>query len=356
MSRFFSTSHAALNAYVPGEQPKDGEYVKLNTNESPFPPSPSVAKVFSEFDTSELRLYPDPECGEFIDALSETYALPGECFIPSNGSDEILHFAFNAFADPINGVAFPDITYGLYPVCCSLYNFKQTLVPLDKNFCINPEDYRFNDRMVVFANPNAPTGISLSLENVEKILKYNPDRVVLVDEAYVDFGGETAIPLIKKYDNLLVTMTFSKSRSLAGERIAFAVGSPDLISDLNKVRYSFNPYNLSRISIKAGAASLRDREFFAECCKRIIKTRENTALQLTSLGFSVLPSSTNFLFASHPKLSGKELYEELKRRRILVRHFNSDRIKNFIRVSIGTQDDMDRFINEITNILSEVNK
>lgn len=356
MSRFFSSAHSSLNAYVPGEQPKNCEYLKLNTNESPYPPSPSVFEVFDKFDTSSLRLYPDPECVDFTEALAEIYGLPKDRFIPANGSDEILQFAFNAFADPDNGVAFPDITYGLYTVCCSLYNFKQTLVPLDSDFRINPEDYRFNDRMIVFANPNAPTGISLSLDDVEKILKYNPDRVVLVDEAYVDFGGESAIKLIEKYDNLLVVMTFSKSRSLAGERVAFAVASPEIISDLEKIRYSFNPYNLSRISIAAGAASLRDREYFSECCKKIISTRAYTANELMSLDFEVLPSSANFIFAKHASLPGKALYEKLKERGVLVRHFSGERIKDYVRISIGTNEDMTRFISTVKAILSEANQ
>lgn len=351
MSRFFSKKYASLIPYTPGEQPRDAEYIKLNTNESPFPPSPSVEKVLCE-EWQKLKLYSDPECIELRGELASLYGVKPEQVIMTNGSDEALNFAFMAFADDEHPLVFPDITYGFYTVFADLNHIPYTEIPLKEDFTIDISDYMKDGSTVVIANPNAPTGIALSLDDIEKIAAANKNGVVIVDEAYVDFGGESAVGLIDKYDNLLVVQTFSKSRSMAGARLGFAVGNEALIADINTVKYSTNPYNVNRLTAASGAAALRDNEYYMNNCRIIEKNREWTACELKKLGFDVTDSKTNFVFTKSPKIDGGKLYEELKKRRILVRHFDKDRISEYVRVTIGTKAQMEAFISAVKEILA----
>lgn len=351
MSRFFSEKYAALVPYTPGEQPRDGEYIKLNTNESPFPPSASVGKVLDS-EWNKLRLYSDPECIDLRAELSTLYGVKPEQVIMTNGSDEALNFAFMAFADASRPLVFPDITYGFYTVFAELNNIPYTEIPLKDDFTVNIDDYMQDNRTVVIANPNAPTGIALPLCDIEKIAAANKNGVVIVDEAYVDFGGESAVSLIDKYDNLLVVQTFSKSRSMAGARLGFAIANEALIADLNTVKYSTNPYNINRLTAVAGAAALRDNDYYMENCRVIVSIREWTANELKKLGFTVTNSKTNFVFACSPQIDGGRLYEELKKKRILVRHFNKNRISDYVRITIGTKEQMQSFITAVKEILT----
>ena len=355
MTRFFSTKYSSLKAYVPGEQPKDIKYVKLNTNESPFPPSPSVIEAVSA-EAARLNLYSDPECTPLVKKFAELYEVEEDMVIMTNGSDEVLNFAFMAFSDESHPIAFPDITYGFYPVFANLSGIPYREIPLAEDFSVRVEDYVGRGENIVIANPNAPTGLALSLSDIEKIVKSNPDNVVIIDEAYVDFGAESAIPLVKKYDNLLVTGTFSKSRSLAGARLGFGIASAPIIRDLNTIKYSTNPYNVNRMTMAAGYRALCDNDYYLDNCKTVIENREYTREALTALGFSVIPSKANFLFAESPDISGEELYLELKARGVLVRHFNKERIKNFNRITIGTRAEMDIFLRETEKILKEKRK
>ena len=349
MSRYFSDRYASLTPYTPGEQPKDMQYVKLNTNESPFPPSPGVERAVAE-QCGKLQLYSDPESTVLRTALAETYGVRPDQVIVTNGSDEVLNFAFMAFADRL---LFPDITYGFYPVFAQLNGIPYEEVPLKEDFSIDYKDYVNRDKTIVIANPNAPTGLSLTLDQIEEIVASNPDHVIIIDEAYVDFGGETAIPLVGKYDNLLVTQTFSKSRSMAGARLGFGIGSPALIADLNTIRYSTNPYNVNRMTEFAGAAALAENDYYMANCRTIMDNREWTARELEALGFEVLPSKANFLFAKSDQIGGEDLYLALKGRGILIRHFTKDRIRDYNRITIGTRDQMQTLIAAITDILKE---
>ncbi len=352
MSRFFTDRLSQLTPYTPGEQPKDMQYIKLNTNESPFPPSKSVNDaVFQE--AQKLQLYSDPECVNVRRELARVYNVDINQVIVTNGSDEVLNFAFMAFADEKNPLIFPDITYGFYPVFAELNRIPYTEIPLKDDFTIDINDYIGVNKTVVIANPNAPTGIALTLHDIEKIVKSNPDNVVIIDEAYVDFGAQSAVSLINKYDNLLVTQTFSKSRSMAGARLGFGIGNAKLIADLNTIRYSTNPYNVNRMTDAAGAAALIDNEYYMDNCKTIIKNREWTVNELTKLGFEVLTSKANFVFAKSDKIDGEKLYLELKKRGILVRHFTKEKICQYNRITIGTIEQMQKLICEITIILGE---
>ena len=352
MSRFFTDRLSSLKAYVPGEQPKDMKYIKLNTNESPFPPSPSVIEAARE-EAGRLQLYSDPECTPLVEKFAEIYGIEKDRVIMTNGSDEVLNFAFMAFFDERRTAVFPDISYGFYPVFARLNRIPYEEIPLCEDFSVNYKDYVGVNKNVVIANPNAPTGLALSLSEIEEIVSSNPDNIVIIDEAYVDFGGESAIPLTYKYDNLIVTGTFSKSRSLAGARLGFGVACPALIRDLNTIKYSTNPYNVNRMTMMAGYRALCDNSYYMENCKRIIENREYTKGALRSLGFRVLDSLANFLFAEHPVLDGGELYSELRRRGILVRHFSSERIKSFNRITVGTREEMDALLSAIRDILRE---
>ncbi len=352
MSRFFSSTHEALVPYVPGEQLNDKKYIKLNTNESPYPPSSEVLKAVSK-EADRLMLYPDPDCRELVRRLSENLGVDERCVVVTNGSDEILNFAFLAFSDAEHPVVFPDLTYGFYSVFAGLYNLPFEEIPLDENFNIRVQDYIAINKNIFIANPNAPTGIALPLSDIERIVKSNSKNVVVIDEAYVAFGTESAVALIEKYDNLLVTRTFSKSRSMAGARLGFGVGNSELIADINTLRYSTNPYNINRMTMAAGIATLDTNGYYLENCKKIEKTRAFVTERLEALGFTVLPSKANFLFAKSPDVSGADLYFKLRERGILVRHFVKERIKDFVRVTIGTDEQMETFIKAVSDIIKE---
>jgi len=352
VSRFFSDKYAALEPYTPGEQPQDKAYIKLNTNESPFPPSPGVTAAVTE-QAEQLQLYCDPTCGTLVSAAAAHFGVAAEEILFTNGSDEALNFAFMAFADESRPLAFPDITYGFYPVFAELNRIPYTAIPLREDFSVAVEDYRGLGKTIVIANPNAPTGKALSVAEIEDIVASNRDTVVIIDEAYVDFGGESCVPLIHKYDNLLVVQTFSKSRSMAGARLGFAIGCRALIQDLNTIKYATNPYNVNRMTAAAGVAAFREDAYYMANCRVIAENREWTAAQLMALGFTVLPSKANFLFAASPVIGGRALYLALKERGVLVRHFDKDRIDGFIRVTVGTKEQMETFTTTVKTILED---
>ena len=353
MSTFFSGALKNLAPYTPGEQPQDQQYVKLNTNESPYPPSAGVITALNAKEASDLRLYSDPECKELKKALAGYYGVEPENIYVGNGSDEALNFAFLSYATDGRGVAFADITYGFYPVFADLYHIPVQIVPLKSDFSIAPEDYYGLNKTIVIANPNAPTGLALPRGAIEGILKANPNNVVIVDEAYVDFGGESCVPLIDQYENLLVIQTFSKSRQLAGARLGLAMGNAKLIADLNRVKFSLNPYNINRLTLKAGEAALNDTAYFDKTRAAIIETRAWTKQQLEARGFTCLDSRSNFLFASTERKNGAELYKKLKEKGVLVRHFDALRIANWLRVTIGTQEEMQALLAALDKILEE---
>lgn len=353
MSRFFSEKYNTLTPYTPGEQPKGQQYIKLNTNESPFPPSVAAQKLAAA-EAARLELYSDPECRDLVAAAAEILGVAGDEIIFTNGSDEILNFAFMAFCDEHRPAVFPDITYGFYPVFAELNRVPYTEIPLNPDFTINVGDYIGVGKTIFIANPNAPTGIALPLSDIESIVRSNPDNVVVIDEAYVDFGAESAVSLTRRYDNLLVTQTFSKSRSLAGARLGFGIGCPSLIRDLNTIKYSTNPYNVNRMTMAAGIGALTDRKYFADNCRAIEQTREWTSDELRALGFTVLDSKANFVFAAHGRISGKELYLKLKQNGILVRHFDSARLTDFNRITIGSMEQMRTLISTIKKILEDM--
>ena len=351
MSRFLNQQYQSLEAYTPGEQPRDMQYIKLNTNESPYPPAPSVVAAMNAEQVELLRLYSDPTAKGLKEKLAGLYGVKPENVFVSNGSDEVLNFAFMAYSG--NGAVFPDISYGFYEVFGDLYGINYEKIPLKADFSVDYRDYCGKAKMVVIANPNAPTGMTIPVNQIEEIVKSNPDSVVLIDEAYVDFGGESCLPLIKKYDNLLVTRTFSKSRCLAGGRLGYAFGSPGLIADLEKIKYSTNPYNINRLTLFLGEKTVDAELYYQEKCAEIVKTRAWTAAALEELGFKVLPSSTNFVFTKSDKIGGQELYEQLKKRGILVRHFTNPRICEYNRITIGTPEQMEIFINTVKEVLYE---
>lgn len=351
MSRFFSSNFDSLTPYVPGEQPRDFRYIKLNTNESPYATSKKAAERAAE-EALRLRLYSDPECTDLVEIAASRFGVSKEEIVFTNGSDEALNFAVMAFCDEQKPALFPDITYGFYPVMCSLNRIPYVELPLKNDLTICQEDYYHTGKTIFLANPNAPTGIALSLTEVEEIVRKNPESVVVVDEAYVDFGAESAVSLVHSYDNLLVVQTMSKSRSLAGGRLGFAIGNRELIRDLNTLKYSTNPYNVNRMTMAAGIGVLEDEEYTAENCRKIMATRERTAAELKDAGFVLTDSKANFLFAKHPKISGGELYRKLKERGILVRYFDKPRLKEYVRITVGTDDEMDQLIKEIRGILS----
>lgn len=353
MSRFLSPTLAALTPYTPGEQPQDQQYIKLNTNESPYLPSPYVVAAVNEAEVEKLRLYSDPACAELLRTAAAHFGLKLSQIMPGNGSDENLFFALRAFCDEQHPLAYADITYGCYGVWCDLLHIPSHILPLKEDFTLDPADYCGLNETIVIANPNAPTGIALPRAAIEQILRSNPESVVIVDEAYVDFGGESCVPLIDRYDNLLVVQTFSKSRQLAGARLGLAMGSEALIADLNRVKFSLNPYNINRLTLKAGQAALEDTAYFDKTRRAIMDTRDWTKRQLEQRGFACLDSRSNFLFASTERKSGGELYEKLKQKGVLVRHFNAPRIQNWLRITIGTPEQMEAFLAALDNILEE---
>ena len=355
MSRFLSQRFASLEAYTPGEQPQDMQYVKLNTNESPFPPSPQVIAAVSAAETEKLNLYPDPECKVLQQKLADLYEVKPENVFLSNGSDDILNFAFMAFCDESRPVAFPAISYGFYPVYADLYQLPFTAVPLREGFRLEPEDYCGIGKNIVIANPNAPTGMAISVDEIERIVASNPDHVVLIDEAYVDFGGDSCRRLIPKHDNLLVCQTFSKSRSMAGGRLGFALGSAALIEDLNKIKYSTNPYNINRLTMVAAEATVDSNDYYMANCRTIMENRAYTVAELDKLGFETLPSAANFIFTRCPKVTGGQLYQQLKSRGVLVRHWKKAEISDYLRITIGSREQMDILLDKVREILQEVN-
>ena len=351
MSKFMNPALQSLEAYTPGEQPRDMQYIKLNTNENPYPPAPSVIKAVTAEEVSRLRLYSDPTCKGLKDKLAELYGVKNENVFVCNGSDEALNFAFMAFGS--GGVVFPEISYGFYPVFGDLYGGNYEKIPLREDFTLDYVNYCGVGKMVVIANPNAPTGLSIPVAQIGEILKTNPDHVVLIDEAYVDFGGESALPLLEAYDNLLVVRTFSKSRCLAGGRLGYAFGSPEVIADLEKIRYSTNPYNLDRLALLLGEATVDAQPYYLQQMEKIKATRAWTKKELEKLGFTVLPSDANFLFAKTDKMDGGELYQKLKDRGVLVRHFTNPKICRFNRITIGTDEEMERFIQIVKELLEQ---
>jgi len=351
MSTFLNPSIERMTAYVPGEQPRDKAYIKLNTNENPYPPAPSVVAAMNAAEIEDLRLYSDPTAKVLKEKLARLYGLEPENIFLGNGSDEVLYFLFRAYG--YRGAAFPDISYGFYSVFAELCGIPATVIPLEADFTVAPEKYHGLDRFIVIANPNAPTGLCLSPTEIEGILKANPDAVVAIDEAYIDFGGESVYPLTAKYGNLIVVRTFSKSRSMAGARLGYALGPAPLIADLEKLKYSVNPYNVNRLTLLLGQATVNAEGYYQEKCAAIIRTRQAAAASLKALGFEVLPSKTNFLFVKNDKIGGRELYEKLKDRGILVRHFGNPRIRDFVRITIGTDAQMEACVAAIRAILEE---
>lgn len=352
MSRFFSSRHSTLSPYVPGEQPKDMLYIKLNTNESPFPPSENVS--FATLNESKLlHLYSDPQSSVLTLKVAEFLGVEPENVLMTNGSDEILNFAFMAFGDNKHPFTFPNLTYGFYPVFAKLNGIPYNEIALNDDFTINVDDYVNIGSNIVIANPNAPTGLTLSLSDIEKIVASNKDFVVIIDEAYIDFGGESCLPLIKKYDNLLITRTFSKSYSLAGARLGYGIGNASLISDLNTIKYSTNPYNVNRMTSAAGVAAIDSASYYMDNCKKIIENREYAKRVLAEMGFFVTDSNANFLFVKHPVISGENLYLSLRKNGILVRHFNKKEISDFNRITIGTRTQIETLLSTIDKILKK---
>lgn len=353
MSRFLSEKQKNLIPYTPGEQPKIFDLIKLNTNESPYPPAEEVVRD-AMAEVKRLHLYPDPTCSALCEAFANLCGVDTDQVIAVNGSDEILNFAFMAYCDESHPAVFPDITYGFYPVFADLNHVPYEEIPLEEDLTVDYKKYVGIHKTVFLANPNAPTGIALSVDEIEEIVKSNPNNVVVIDEAYVDFGGESCIPLIKKYDNLLVTQTFSKSRSMAGARLGFGIGSKELIRDLNTIRYSTNPYNINRMTMGAGIATLNHDDVTKKNCAEIQKTRTETMFRLKELGFEMTDSCANFIFAKHPSIDGEVLYNTLKERRILVRHFSKPRIDQYNRITVGTPEQMKRLTDAIEEILEEL--
>lgn len=342
-----------VEPYVPGEQPNQPDMIKLNTNENPYPPAPGVVEALKNFDTDKLRLYPEPTCKVLVDAIAEYYGIRSSQVFAGVGSDDVLAMIFMTFFNSKKPILFPDITYSFYDVWADMLRIPFETKALDDNFQIRKEDYYGENGGVVFPNPNAPTGILMPLSEIEDIIAHNRNVIVVVDEAYIDFGGESALPLIEKYDNLLVVQTFSKSRSLAGMRLGFAMGNEKLIRYINDVKYSFNSYTLNQTALSLGVQAIKDREYFEKTCEKVIATREWTKCELKKLGFSFGDSMSNFIFATHERVPAKEIFEALREHNIFVRYFSKPRIDNYLRISIGTQQEMEHLIAFLTDYLKE---
>ena len=338
--------------YTPGEQPKDSEIIKLNTNENPYPPSPRVKTVMDSFDDAKMRLYPDTNSTVLVDALAQKYNVkPSQIFV-GVGSDDVISMAFLTFFNSDKAVLFPDVTYSFYDVWADVYRIPYKTKALDENFRIIPDDYKCENGGIIFPNPNAPTGVFESLDTIEEIIKANPDSVVIIDEAYIDFGGESCIPLVEKYENLLVVQTFSKSRSMAGMRFGFAIGNEKLIKFMNDVKFSINSYTMNPLSQICGAEAVYDDEYFVKTKNEIIRTREYSKKKLTELGFTYPDSMSNFIFASHSEVDAGVIFDELKKRKIFVRYWNKPRISNYLRITVGTMEEMDKLFSALKEILS----
>lgn len=352
MSRFLSDNYKSLVPYVPGEQ-VNVKVIKLNTNESPFPPSPKVKEVLSEEVIDKLNLYSDPELKELTAAIAKQFDVTPDMVFCGNGSDDVLAFAIMGFCGRGGKLCCPEISYGFYPVYADIFGVELEQIPLNDDFSINAEDYIGKNKNIVIANPNAPTGLALSFDDVERIVSSNPDNLVIMDEAYMAFCYDSCMELVKKYPNLLVTRTFSKSHSLAGLRVGFGIAQKEIIEDLNKLKFSFNPYNINTLSVKAAAAAIADNEYYDDKIAQIVKTREMVQNRLRELGFRCTDSKSNFIFASSDRISAAELAAELRKRNILVRYFNKAKIDNYLRITVGAADDMQTLVSAITEILEE---
>lgn len=351
MSRFATQKLNSIVPYIPGEQPQDKKYIKLNTNENPYYTAESAVSAVTREVLRNLKLYSDPECKSLRAAIANYYGVGDENVTVTNGSDEALAFAFRAYGS--KGVCFADVTYGFYDVFAESYGCPVEHISLRQDFTIDPSDYCDKEKTIVIANPNAQTGIALPLSDIEKIVASNEDNIVILDQAYVDFSEENAVSLIKKYKNLVVVNTFSKSRSLAGARVGFVIADEALIGDLNKIKYSFHPYNVNSVSMLLAERAIKDEEYFLRTIEKIKHTRADLIDSLTRIGFFVLPSSANFVSAKSEKISGEELYSKLKKKGILVRHFNDKRISEFVRITVGTDGDAAELIKAINEILKE---
>lgn len=354
MEKLWTKNLRDIEPYVPGEQSSDKDIVKLNANENPYPPSPWVLEVIQNFNVNELKKYPNANATPLKQALADYYNVDIKNIFVGNGSDDVIAIAFQALFNSKLPIAYPDLTYSFYPVWCSLFNIPYKTYPVDENFRINPEDYREKNGGVAIPNPNAPTSIGEGLAFVRKLMEYNQDSVVIIDEAYVDFGGESSVPLIREYENLLVTGTFSKSRSLAGLRLGFAVGSERLISVLEAVKNSYNSYTVDSLAVEIGRASVLDDAYFKETCRKIMHTRQRITEELRALGFQVMDSSANFLFVTHDTLSMKDMFEYLKTKKVFIRYFSVPRIENYVRISVGTDAEMDVLMKEIRGYIDNV--
>lgn len=353
MSRFFSNKYNTLTPYTPGEQPKDTKYIKLNTNESPFAPSPKAQEMAAKA-AQNLQLYSDPECKALVTLAAKHFGVDTDEILFTNGSDEILNFAFMAYCDNEHPAAFPDITYGFYSVFAQINNVPYTTIPLKEDFTVDVAEYMNINKTIFLANPNAPTGIALSVEDIEKIIISNPNNVVVIDEAYVDFGAESVVPLIHKYNNLLVTQTCSKSRSLAGGRLGFGIGCKELIQDLNTIKYSTNPYNINSMTMAAGVGTFMDDSYTKENCKIIQEVRAWTMEALKSMDFTMTNSMANFIFARHKTADGKQIYLKLKEKGILIRHFDTKRLSPYNRITVGNKEQMQAFLTALKEVLEEL--
>ena len=357
MNKFWNDKIKEIEPYVPGEQPKDKKYIKLNTNENPYSPSKKVIEKIKSMNLEDLKLYPDPDVSKLREVIADYFSkkisekFTKEQIFVGNGSDEVLALIFMTFFNKGDKVYYPDITYSFYPVYADLFDLKEVKIPLNKNFEIEIDKYFGLDGHIIITNPNAPTSIALKLNEIEKIVKNNPTQLIVIDEAYVDFGAESSVKLVNKYDNVLVVQTFSKSRSFAGMRLGYAIGSENIIEGLNRLKFSFNSYTIDRISIEAGIESFKDDDYFVKTNAKIIETREKTVKKLKELGFKVLNSSANFIFISHNKVFAGDLYKNLKDNGVLVRYFAKDRIDNYLRVTIGTDEDMEIFIEKLNKLL-----
>lgn len=341
-----------VEPYIPGEQPKDKNVIKLNTNENPYPPCPGVRNVLNSFDEDRMRLYPDPDSDVLVSAIAQRYKLKKSQVFVGVGSDDVISMAFMTFFNSQKPILFPDVTYSFYDVWAEVYRIPYECKALDNNFKINPDDYKCENGGIIFPNPNAPTGVIESVDMIEDIIKSNPDSIVIIDEAYIDFGGESCLKLIDKYDNLLVIQTFSKSRSMAGMRIGFAMGNEKLIKFMNDVKFSVNSYTMNHITQLCGAEAVKDEKYFKETVNKIIETREDTKKKLSDLGFEFTDSKSNFIFAKHKSVSGEEIFNKLKEKKIFVRHWNKPRISQYLRITIGTPNEMQQLINALKEIVS----
>ena len=351
MSKFMNEKYCRLEAYTPGEQPQDKKYIKLNTNESPYPPSQGVLDAVNTDAVSLLNLYPDPECKDLRRTIAEQYTVEEKNVFVGNGSDDILNFAFMAFCGKDSPAAFPDISYGFYKVYAELHDIPFTEIPLNGKLEVCVRDYIGINKNIFIANPNAPTGLTLSLDDISRICESNKNNIVVIDEAYVDFGAESSVNLTKKFDNLITVMTYSKSRSMAGARLGFAIANEEIIKDLEKIKYSTNPYSINRLTNLAGIAALKDNSYYVENCKKIIEAREYTKVELQKLGFELTDSKSNFIFTKNSNIDGEMLYKKLKEKGILVRHFSRDRIKDYVRITVGTKEQMDALLATIKTVI-----